>query len=75
MNSEPSDPIDVSSEPARSFAEEGERKAVGLHRELIALLMANKKFWMIPILLLLAVFGILLILGATSAAPFIYTLF
>jgi hypothetical protein len=36
----------------------------------------RKKFWMLPILLFLAVFGALIILAEGSAvAPFIYTLF
>jgi len=36
----------------------------------------NKKFWMMPIVLVLVVVGILLFLATTSAmAPFIYSLF
>jgi hypothetical protein len=35
----------------------------------------NKKFWLIPIILILLLLGILMIFGSTSAAPFIYTLF
>ena len=35
----------------------------------------NKKWWMVPILSLLVVFGALMLLGGTAAAPFIYTLF
>lgn len=36
----------------------------------------RKKFWMIPILLFLAVFGGLIVLTqGTAVAPFIYTLF
>jgi hypothetical protein len=37
---------------------------------------ARKKFWLIPLLTMTAIFGLLLILAETSAlAPFIYTLF
>ena len=44
--------------------------------ELWSFLRARKKFWLIPILLLLLVFGGLIILVQGSAvAPFIYTLF
>lgn len=39
------------------------------------MLKHNKKWWIIPILCVLALFGVLLVLGSTSAAPFIYTLF
>jgi hypothetical protein len=35
----------------------------------------NKKFWMIPILAVFVIFGLLMLLGGTAAAPFIYTLF
>lgn len=33
----------------------------------------NKKWWLIPILLVLLLFGILVVLSGTGAAPFIYT--
>jgi hypothetical protein len=35
----------------------------------------NKKFWLIPIIIILLLLGLLIMLGGTSAAPFIYTLF
>ena len=36
----------------------------------------RKKFWLLPIIILLLMFGLLLILSEGSAvAPFIYTLF
>ena len=45
-------------------------------RELIQFLLARKKFWLFPIVLLMAVFGGLIVLSKGSAvAPFIYTLF
>ena len=47
----------------------------GLLRELWKMLMENKKYWMIPIILTLLLFGLLVILGSSSSAPFIYTLF
>jgi hypothetical protein len=44
--------------------------------EMWAFLRARKKLWLMPVLLMMAVFGALLILAQTSAvAPFIYTLF
>ena len=47
----------------------------GLLRELWKMLMENKKYWMIPIILTLLLFWLLVILGSSSSAPFIYTLF
>jgi hypothetical protein len=45
-------------------------------RELAAFLLARKKYWLMPIVLMLAVFGGLIVLTKGSAvAPFIYTLF
>jgi hypothetical protein len=35
----------------------------------------NKKWWLLPILLVCGVFGLLVLLSGTAAAPFIYTLF
>lgn len=59
----------------KSFAEAGRRKSSSLAGELLAMVRANRKWWLIPILVVLAVFGGLLILGSTGAAPFIYALF
>jgi hypothetical protein len=44
--------------------------------ELWAFLRVRKKYWLVPIVLMLVVFGGLIILAQGSAvAPFIYTLF
>ena len=49
---------------------------IALARELFAYMGARKKWWLLPILLVLLVFGGLLILAQGSAvAPFIYTVF
>ncbi len=47
-----------------------------LVRELFAYMGARNKWWLLPILIIVLVFGGLLILAQGSAvAPFIYTLF
>ena len=43
--------------------------------EFIAFLMENQAYWMVPILIVFLLLGVLLALGATGLAPFIYTLF
>ena len=44
--------------------------------ELWAFLRARKKFWLMPIVVMMFLFGALLVLAQGSAvAPFIYTLF
>ena len=45
-------------------------------KELFRFLKARKKFWLLPIILVMVLFGGLLMLAQGSAvAPFIYTLF
>lgn len=45
-------------------------------REIWRYLRARRKYWLLPILLVMAILGSLLVLGQGSAvAPFIYTLF
>lgn len=44
--------------------------------ELWQFMRARKKFWLLPILIMMAVFGGLVVLSQGSAvAPFIYTIF
>ncbi|HEX2092497.1 MAG TPA: DUF5989 family protein [Longimicrobiaceae bacterium] len=45
-------------------------------RELWEFLRVRKKFWLLPVLIMLLIFGGLLVLAQGSAiAPFIYTIF
>lgn len=45
-------------------------------REFWAFLRVRKKFWLLPILIALLIFGALIVLTQGSAvAPFIYTIF
>jgi len=44
--------------------------------EFIKFMVVRKKFWLVPILVILGLFGGLIVLSQSSAvAPFIYTLF
>lgn len=44
--------------------------------ELFSFIKTRKKFWMLPVLLAMLIFGGLIVLSQGSAvAPFIYTLF
>jgi hypothetical protein len=47
----------------------------GFLGELWGFLGQNKKWWLLPILIVLLLFGLLVILSGTGLAPFIYTLF
>lgn len=69
----------MSTKPTRSnedFAQEAARKGTGFFRELADFLLHNKKWWLIPILVVLAMMGLLILLaGPGSPLPWIYTLF
>ena len=59
----------------REFQEEAAKGRTGLVHEFWDFLRDNKKWWMVPILVVLLVFGVLVLLSGTAVAPFIYTLF
>jgi len=45
-------------------------------KELFAFLKERKKFWLLPIIIVLLLFGVLIVLTSGSAiAPFIYAIF
>jgi len=47
-----------------------------LLKDLWGFMRARKKFWLLPVLLVLLLLGLLIVLGSNPAvAPFIYTLF
>jgi len=43
--------------------------------ELWDFLKSNKKWWLIPIIVVFLILGMLILLSSTGLAPFIYTLF
>ncbi len=52
------------------------RRRFGIAGELLEFFWGNKRWWMLPIVIVLFLFAALLILAQSSAiAPFIYTLF
>ena len=57
------------------FEQASQGQQTSLAGEFLQFLKHTKKFWLIPLLIALLVFGALIILGGTAVAPFIYTLF
>jgi hypothetical protein len=57
------------------FEAAGRGKQSGILSEVFQMLRHNKKYWLIPLLLILLALGALVLLGGTAAAPFIYSLF
>jgi hypothetical protein len=63
-------------EPGNEFEKAAaEKQGESLLREFWEFLAYNKKWWLLPILISLLLLGILIFLGSSGAAPFIYTLF
>lgn len=66
--------------PANTNRTEFEKAAAegqgeSLAAEFLAFLKQNKKWWLLPIVLVMLLLGVLIFLSSTAAAPFIYTLF
>ncbi|MCB9602903.1 MAG: hypothetical protein H6721_04540 [Sandaracinus sp.] len=57
------------------FREQIGDKRSGALRDLIGYLGHHRKWWLGPIVIAIVLLGVLVFLGSTGAAPFIYTLF
>ena len=62
-------------DPMDFEAAASDSKDVGFAGELWGFLKATKKWWLLPIILVIVLFGLLVFLSGTGVAPFIYTLF
>jgi hypothetical protein len=56
------------------FASQAEEGQPGIIAEFFDFLIHNKRWWLTPIIIILLLFGILIALSGSAAAPFIYTL-
>ncbi len=72
---QPTQPQSPHDTPPESFADEADREPIGLAREFVEFLRDNKKWWLTPLILSLLFLGLIMVLAAGGAAPFIYTLF
>ena len=61
--------------PKNQFEELGQEKQLSLVQEFALFVTENKKWWLIPILLVCSMLGLLVVLASTGALPFIYTIF
>ena len=57
------------------FEQAGQEQDLSIIQEFFLFIRENKKWWMLPIVFALGLMGLLVALGSTGAAPFIYTLF
>ncbi len=65
----------MSQSPKNDFEQQAQGESTGIVQEFWDLLRHNKKWWLLPIVGVLLVMGLLVVLGGSAAAPFIYTLF
>jgi hypothetical protein len=60
--------------PAEDFAAESARPRPSLAREVWRWMCHNKKWWLLPIVIVLLVLGLLVLAGLAGMGPFIYPL-
>ncbi len=71
----PSCPTHDPTSQARWFEQQAHQAQGGTMVEVLDFLLHNKKWWLSPIIVALLLVGLLIVLGSSAAAPFIYTLF
>ena len=57
------------------FARSAEGRQPGFFMEMFWYLRTNRKWWLTPVIVFVVVLGLLVVIGGSGAAPFIYTLF
>jgi hypothetical protein len=60
---------------SNDFLSKAKAPRKSLPREFLDFLRREKKWWLTPIVVTLVLLAVLVALGGTAAAPFIYTLF
>ncbi|HEY4760814.1 MAG TPA: DUF5989 family protein [Thermoguttaceae bacterium] len=69
------EPSKLDQQRATKFEHQASQPQTGVFGEMLHFLAQNKKWWLVPVILVLLLVGIMVMLGGTGAAPFIYTLF
>jgi hypothetical protein len=57
------------------FEKAARQKPLSLPGQFVIFLAENKKWWLLPIVMVLGLLGLLSLVASTGAAPFIYTMF
>jgi len=63
------------SDQKNEFEQLSQQKRMSLIGEFIEFLKHNKKWWLLPILIILLGLGLLVLLSSSAVAPFIYPLY
>lgn len=65
----------MQSGPKKAFSEQAAERQKSGPAQFVHFLLNNKKWWLTPIVVLLVLLGLLIVLGGSGIAPFIYSLF
>jgi Family of unknown function (DUF5989) len=57
------------------FERARDERQLSLAGELVVFMAQNKRWWLLPIVIVLGATGVLAMFAGTGAAPFIYTMF
>jgi hypothetical protein len=60
---------------SNDFERQASGKQPGFIGQFVHFALHNKKWWLTPILVLLVLAGVLIVLGGSGVAPFIYSIF
>jgi hypothetical protein len=61
--------------PTSEFEKAATSQRAGVLSDFWYFLRSSKKWWLLPVIVILVAFGVLMALSGTAVAPFIYTLF
>jgi hypothetical protein len=59
----------------KTFADLSNEAPQGFFKEVLYLLVSDRRWWLAPIIIAMLILGALVMLSSTGVAPFIYTLF
>lgn len=67
-------PLDAEND-ANEFEKLGDEQEMSILRECWAFIAENKKWWLLPMMIVLGLVSVLILLTSTGAGPFVYALF
>ena len=65
----------MNKEKKTTFEAADAEEEASLLPQLLRMMKSTRRYWLMPLVLFLLLFGILVILGSSVAAPFIYSIF
>jgi hypothetical protein len=65
----------MSEQSDKSFEQLGKEAKVGLIADFMSFMGENKKWWLLPFLIVFGLLAVLIVFAGTGAFPFLYTMF